>query len=71
MKVFAYEHTIREDGILSLKNLPFSVGEKIEVVIIPRSKSKAKDKRYPFWGEPITYLNPTEPIAQEDWELYG
>ncbi len=70
MKVFAYEHTIRKNGILSLKNLPFSVGEKIEVVIIPRSKSKAKDEQYPFWGEPITYLNPTEPIAQEDWELY-
>jgi hypothetical protein len=32
--------------------------------------SEATQKeRYPFWGKPITYLNPTDPVAEEDWEV--
>ena len=70
MKVYAYEHTIGKEGELSLKNLPFTVGEKVEVIIIPRSKFKTEEKRYPFWGKPITYLNPTDPVAETDWDAY-
>ncbi len=70
MKVYAYEYIIGKDGELSLKNLPFNVGEKIEVIIISRSKFEAEKKRYPFWGKPITYLNPTDPVAEADWEVY-
>jgi len=32
MKVYAYEHTMKKNGALSIKNLPFNVGEKIEVI---------------------------------------
>ncbi len=69
MEVYAYEHTIGRSGELSLKNLPFHVGEKIEVIIIPRSQSKVEKKHYPFWGKPITYFNPTAPVAETDWEV--
>jgi hypothetical protein len=70
MKVYAYEHTMKKNGALSIKNLPFNVGEKIEVIIIPRSKSKAGKKPYSFWGKPIKYINPTDPVAEADWEVY-
>jgi hypothetical protein len=70
MKVYAYEHTMKKNGALSIKNLPFNVGEKIEVIIIPRSKFKSDKKKYPFWGKPITYLNPTDPVAETDWDVY-
>ncbi len=70
MKVYAYEHTIRKNGALTIKNLPFNAGEKIEVIIIPRSKSKIDKNRYPFWGKPIKYFNPTDPVAEADWEVY-
>nr|VFJ99033.1 MAG: hypothetical protein BECKH772A_GA0070896_101528 [Candidatus Kentron sp. H]VFJ99095.1 MAG: hypothetical protein BECKH772B_GA0070898_101499 [Candidatus Kentron sp. H]VFK03840.1 MAG: hypothetical protein BECKH772C_GA0070978_101478 [Candidatus Kentron sp. H] len=70
MRVYAYEHTMKENGMLTLKNLPFNTGEKIEVIIIPHSKPNLEEKRYPFWGKPITYLNPTDPVAEEDWEIY-
>lgn len=70
MKVYAYEHTMEKHGVLTLKNLPFNVGEKVEVIIIPRSKIKTDKNRYPFWGKPITYLNPTDPVAEADWEIY-
>jgi hypothetical protein len=69
MQVYAYELTIGKKGTLTLTNLPFNVGEKIEVIIIPRSSRQLDEKRYPFWGKPITYLNPTDPVAEEDWEV--
>lgn len=68
MQVYTYELTVGKHGTLTLKNLPLPVGEKIDVIIIPRASRQAEDKRYPFWGKPITYLNPTEPVALEDWE---
>lgn len=69
MPVYAYELTMEKKGTLTLRNLPFNVGEKIEVIIIPRSNRQFDEKRYPFWGKPITYLNPTDPIAETDWEM--
>jgi len=68
MQVYAYETTIGKKGTLTLKDLPFNAGEKIEVIIIPRSSRPLDEKRYPFWGKPITYLHPTEPVAEGDWE---
>ncbi len=50
MKVYPYEHTMKKNGALSIKNLPFNVGEKIEVIIIHRSKSKT-DKNNIHFGE--------------------
>jgi hypothetical protein len=55
---------------LTIKNLPFNAGEKIEVIIIPRSKFKTDKKKYPFWGKPIKYPNPTDPVAEADWDVY-
>lgn len=70
MKAYAYEHTIKKSGILTLKDLPFNIGEKVEIIIIPRSKPKNDKNRYPFWGKPITYPNPTEPLPEADWDVY-
>ncbi len=69
MQAYTYNLTMGESGVLTLKNLPFDVGERIEVVIISRSESKPDKRQYPFWGEPITYLNPTDPVAETDWDV--
>jgi hypothetical protein len=69
MQVYAYELTMEKKGTLTLKNLPFYPGEKIEVIIIPRSNRQFDENRYPFWGKPITYQNPTDPVAETDWEV--
>ncbi|MGE0087422.1 MAG: hypothetical protein AB7S75_23690 [Desulfococcaceae bacterium] len=66
MQAYSYEHTVGKKGILILENLPFDAGDKIEVILIPRLKPKENSKRYPFWGKPITYLNPTEPVTEAD-----
>jgi len=70
MQVYADETTMGKGGMLTLKNLPFKDGEKVEVIVIPRSRSQStrSKKRHPFWGEPITYMNPTDPVAEDDWD---
>lgn len=69
MQVYTYELTMKKKGILTLENVPLNVGEKVEVILIPRSSREPAKKEYPFWGKPITYLNPTDPVAEEDWEV--
>lgn len=69
MQVYAYEFTIGTKGVLTLKDLPFNVGEKIEVIIIPRTQRQHDEQRYPFWGKPITYMNPVDPVAEADWGI--
>ncbi len=70
MQAYTYDLTMEKSGVLTLKNLPFNAGERIEVIIISRSKPKRKKNLYPFWGKSITYLNPTAPVAEADWEVY-
>ena len=69
MQAYTYKFTIEKKGALTLKNLPMNAGEKAEVIVIPRPNHQPNKERYPFWGKPVTYLNPTEPVAEEDWEI--
>ncbi len=69
MQAYAFELVVKKKGTLTLENLPLDVGEKIDVIIIPRPNRQQDEKRYPFWGKPITYLNPTEPVSETDWEV--
>ncbi len=69
MQAYVYELTMQKDRVLTLDNVPFTAGENIEVILIRRSQARRDEKnRYPFWGKPLTYLDPTAPIAQDDWE---
>ncbi|GAK56592.1 hypothetical protein U27_03554 [Candidatus Vecturithrix granuli] len=68
MQAYVYELTMRKNRVLTLDNLPFMAGEHIEVILIQRSNPQSENSRYPFWGKPLTYLDPTEPVAEEDWE---
>ncbi len=68
MQIYAYNHTIEKKGTLILKEIPFNVGEKVDI-IIPRPSHHPDNNPYPFRGKPITYPNPTEPLAESDWEI--
>lgn len=35
---------------------------------LSQSKLDKRQKRYPLRGLPFTYIDPTEPVAVEDWE---
>ncbi len=68
MQAYAYELMMSKSGILTLKNLPFTAGEMLEIIIIPKPRVKHDEKRYPFWGKPVTYHSPADSVAEADWE---
>ena len=68
MDIYSYEFTVEQQGTLKLDNLPFAEGEKVDVIIIPRTNSE-NDNPYPLRGMPYSYIDPTEPVALEDWEI--
>jgi hypothetical protein len=62
---------------LTLKDLPFHVGDAVEVIILerlPNQMEKAEDQPepnlYPLRGKVLFYENPFEPaMPMEDWEV--
>jgi hypothetical protein len=68
MNAHRVETTLTEDGSLTLKDLPFHAGDSVEIIILSRSPKPAGQARYPLRGKPIHYDDPTEPVAEEDWE---
>lgn len=67
MSTHRVEITLAKDGTLTLTNLPFHAGDTVEVVILPRPQKPTGQNRYPLHGQPIQYVNPTDPVAEEDW----
>lgn len=69
MLVHRIEAIINQDKTLMLENLPFHSGEKVEVIILSRPLREAGQNQYPLRGTTIQYTDPTEPVAQDDWEV--
>jgi hypothetical protein len=63
------EAIINQDKTLTLENLPFYSGEQVEVIILSRPLRETGQNRYPLRGTTIQYTDPTEPVAQDDWEV--
>jgi hypothetical protein len=67
MSIHRVETTLAADGTLTLTNLPFHAGDAVEVFILPRSQKLSGQERYPLHGKPIQYINPTDPVAEDEW----
>jgi hypothetical protein len=78
MNAYKVEMILSEDGALMLKDLPFHVGDAVEVIILERSPSvsteklpspveKAEDQAepnlYPLRGTVLFYEDPFEPAV--------
>jgi hypothetical protein len=68
MQAYRVKTTIQEDGTLTVSQLPLQAGEVVEVIILVQSSTARPQDRYPLRGTPITYIDPTEPVAGADWE---
>ena len=69
MNAHRVETVINQDRTLMLKDVPFRVGDLVEVIILQRASKWSEKDRYPLRGIPIKYINPTEPVAQDDWSV--
>ena len=70
MQAHRAETTLSEDGVITLRDIPFRRGESVEVIVLPFAAA-APGSRYPLRGTPVTLLAPTEPVAAADWEAAG
>ena len=61
--------TINQDQTILLENLPFHYGENVEVIILARPPQETKKNRYPLRGTVVEYIDPTEPVAQNNWKF--
>ena len=68
MQAHRTETTVTEDGIITLRDVPFRRGESVEVIILPFSAPAPGNARYPLRGTPVKLAAPTEPVADADWE---
>lgn len=68
MSTHHVETKLTEDGKLTLNDLPFHAGEAVAVIVVSRPAKPANVNSYPLRGKAIRYIEPTEPVAEEDWE---
>ena len=69
MNAHRVETFISQDRRVTLEDLPFQVGELVEAIILQCASKRSEKGRYPLRGTPITYINPTDPVAWEDWSV--
>ncbi|MDI6752009.1 MAG: hypothetical protein QME07_04035 [bacterium] len=69
MEAYQVEREVAANGTLHFDALPFRKGELVEVIILARKGKVCKSASSPLCGKVIEYIDPTEPVAQDDWEL--
>jgi hypothetical protein len=69
MQAYKTAATIEREGELRLVDLPFQTGDEVEVILLLREPVQVGKKPYPLRGLPVRYKDPTEPVAESDWEV--
>ena len=59
---------VSPEGTLQLENLPFQPGEEVEVIVLGEENAARPEPQYPLRGTPVTYHDPTAPVAESDWQ---
>ncbi len=68
MQAYRTETTISQDGNLSIEGLPFRKGDEVEVIILIQERTKTARERYPLRGKPISYHQPFDSVAEDEWK---
>jgi len=69
MEAYRIEKRVVRNGVLQLDTLPFQEGDLVEVIVLGRNRKVSKSTSSALRGKVIKYIDPTEPVAQDDWEL--
>jgi hypothetical protein len=63
------EATVSHNRTLTLENLPFHSGEQVEIIILSRPRRVFQQTGYSLRGTVMQYIQPLEPVDQNDWEV--
>jgi len=66
MQAHRIETIVSEDGVLTLRDVPFRRGDSVEVIVLPAIREI--DSACALRGTPVRLISPTEPVAENDWE---
>ena len=69
MKAYHVKKQIAANGKLKLSALPFQEGDEVEVIILSHKNGPHLGTPSPLRGKVIEYLDPTEPVAEDAWDL--
>jgi hypothetical protein len=69
MQAYRLETILTQNHTLLLDSLPFQAGEWVEVIILTKVQAPLTQNPYPLRGTPVSYVDPTEPVAENDWEI--
>lgn len=68
MQAYRIETIVEKDGSLVLRDVPIQAGEQVEVIVLVRDHLRVREE-YPLRGKPVRYDDPTEPVAESDWDV--
>jgi hypothetical protein len=40
----------------------------VEIIVLADERRARDERRYPLRGQPITFIDPTAPVAESDWD---
>lgn len=69
MEAYQVERKVAANSSLHLNALPFREGESVEIIILVRKEKGYKSTPASLRGKVIEYINPTEPVAKDAWEV--
>lgn len=69
MHTYRIETTISKNGTISIRDLPFEEGDKVEVLVRSKQDKEKKHEKYPLRGLPIRYVEPFNSVAENDWAI--
>lgn len=70
MQALRFETIVPETGELQLKLPLFRPGDTVEVIVLPLHRENITADEFPLRHSVIEYLEPTEPVAEEDWAVF-
>ena len=68
MQTYRVETTISQNRVLTLRGIPFSPGERVEVIILNYPQNSKGSQRYPLEGTPVRYIRPFDSVAEDEWQ---
>jgi hypothetical protein len=69
MNTYHIEALMPKDGSVLLSGLPFKKGEKIDITLRTLKEQDVEELENKLKGSVLFYIDPFEPVGEDDWEV--
>ena len=66
MEAYKTDAVVEEDGTVTITKLPFNKGNRVEVILLQRTRGAERIEPYSLRGESLKYDDPFGSVAEED-----